>query len=289
MEIHQIRYFLAVERERNFSRAAESCNITQPALTRAIQRLEEELRGPLLERRPGHVELTELGRNLMPRFEQALAALTEAKALARSLLSERKQRLRLGMMCTLGTNVLAMMVSSLVEACPEVDLTLTEARGAAIVTQLLMDEIDVALVGLPRYPPAVDVQPLYSEVYAVMMSRDHRFANGDRVAMRDLEGETYVERINCEFEAHFEDIHGAFPVEVNVKFRSEREDCVQALVASGLGVAIIPQSLDMRTDLISRALVDPSVARTVSLVTVRERVLPPPVCILKQLASRMAF
>ena len=81
MEMHQIRYFLAVERERNFSRAADHCNITQPALTRAIQKLEEEVGGPLFDRRPGRIELTELGRTLLPRLQNAIREVFRARGI----------------------------------------------------------------------------------------------------------------------------------------------------------------------------------------------------------------
>ena len=289
MEIHQIRYFLAVERERNFTRAAESCNITQPALTRAIQRLEEELRGPLFERRPGNVALTELGRAMLPRFEAAIATVTEAKAFARVVLSERRQRLRIGMMCTVGASTMTMIISALAEAAPEVEITLTEGRGSAVVTQLLMDEIDVAIVGQPRYVPALDVMPLYTESYGVALSREHRLANSEMIRLQDLDGECYVDRIRCEFDAYFEDSQGPWPITLDVRFRSDREDCVQALIASGVGVAVVPRSLELRSELLYRPLVEPEVSRTISLVTVRDREPPLPLVVLKKLASGLSL
>jgi DNA-binding transcriptional LysR family regulator len=287
MELHQIRYFLAVVRERNFSRAAESCNITQPALTRAIQKLEEEVRGPVFERRPGNVDLTELGRALLPRFEDAMAAIGEARSMARSLLSERRQRFRLGIMCTLGANRLFTLVAALVRECPQIELQLVDGKGVDIINRLLADEMDAALVGLPRYVPALDVTPLYTERYEVAMSREHRLANCASIALKDLDGEGYIERTNCEFEVNFEDAYGECPIKTDTRCRSEREDCVQALIAGNFGVAIVPQSLALRPDIITRPLVQPEVTRTVSLVTVRDRADTPTMTIMKRLTTAL--
>ena len=102
MELHQIRYFLAVEREQNFTRAAQLCNITQPALTRAIQKLEAETGGKLFHRRHGRAELTELGRAMSPRLEAVIRDVSHAREEALAFIRQRKQRLRLGIMCTVG-------------------------------------------------------------------------------------------------------------------------------------------------------------------------------------------
>lgn len=287
MEIHQIRYFLAVARERNFSRAAESCNITQPALTRAIQRLEDELRGEVFERRPGHVELTELGRALVPRFEQTLAAIADAKALARNLIVQRRHRLRLGLMCTLGPNRLMMLLGALMAECPEIELQINEARALDLIGLLTRDEIDVAIVGLPRYPPTLDAEPLYAESYRVAMAPHHPLAAREAIALRDFDGLAYIERVHCEFEQHYADIHGNWSIPLDVRCRSDREDCVQALVASGLGVAIVPGSMELRGDVITRPLIEPAIERTISIVTSRDRELQPSVVILKRLVQEM--
>src|SRR3712207_1377866 len=102
MEIHEIRYFLAVCRTLNFTRAAEQCNVSQPALTRAIQKLEGELGGLLFSRERASTHLTELGRLMQPHLEEVLARTAAAREQAGRFLRLESAHLRLGVMCTIG-------------------------------------------------------------------------------------------------------------------------------------------------------------------------------------------
>ncbi len=275
MEMHQIRYFLAVERERNFSRAALACNITQPALTRAIQKLEGEIGGKLFNRQPGRIELTELGRAMHPRLEQAYRDLAEACTQAGEMLRSSRNRLRIGMMCTIGPSRLVGLIRTLHETLPDLDLSLTEAKGTAVLDALLADEIDIGLAGLPSYPDQVDVLPLFQERYAVAVPVGHRFANAHEVTLAELDGEAYIERTNCEFDAHFEASHGEWPIDVHTRYRSGREDWVQAMISAGLGLAILPESYPVIDGVAKCGLMTPVVARTISLVTLRDRTFSP--------------
>jgi DNA-binding transcriptional LysR family regulator len=96
METHQVRYFLAVARTLNFTRAAEECNVTQPSLTRAIKKLEEELGGALFHRERANTHLTELGRAMLPHIEQSYLAAQSARALAEAFKRGDVAPLRLG-------------------------------------------------------------------------------------------------------------------------------------------------------------------------------------------------
>ena len=289
MELHQIRYFLAVERLRNFSRAAEACNITQPALTRAIQKLEIEVGGKLFLRRPGNIELTALGRAVLPRLQHAFQEIVETRADAIDLSRHRGARLRLGVMCTIGPGALAGVIARLKAAEPALDLTLTETKGTSIVAALLNDEVDIALVGLPRYPDTLDATPLFDESYVVAIPPGHRFESSNAVALADLDGENYIERINCEFDDHFEFTHGEWPIELNVRYRSEREDWVQAMVLAGVGIAILPQSLPLMRGVSSARLIAPEVSRTISLASAHGRPLPHAASKLRDIVSGMSW
>src|SRR5690349_15848390 len=102
MELHEIRYFLAVCETRNFTRAAEACNVTQPALTRAIQKLEAELGGLLFTRERSNTHLTELGRVLLPHLQEVATRTEVARQSARRFLRLEEAQLRIGIMCTIG-------------------------------------------------------------------------------------------------------------------------------------------------------------------------------------------
>lgn len=275
MEMHQIRYFLAVERERNFSRAAEHCNITQPALTRAIQKLEDEVGGKVFDRRPGRVELTELGRALLPKLQSAFRAVADAGRQARELARSRQNRLRLGVMCTIGPDQLVGVIEHLHSSIPDLEFQLMEDKGSAVVDALLKDEIDAALVGLPHYPEQFDSTPLYTERYVLAVPAAHRFATSNAVPLNELQGEDYIERLNCEFDDFYEAHHGVWPIELNSRYQSEREDWVQAMIRAGLGIAILPESMPLLPGVAMTTLITPEIQRTISIVTMRERPLPP--------------
>lgn len=289
MEIHQIRYFLAVERTRNFSRAAEQCNITQPALTRAIQKLEEEVGGKLLHRRPGNIELTELGRALFPRLESAYQSITDARNQAHDLVQQRKQRLRLGFMCTIGPDRIGSFLRPVIAAIPNLDLIVREAKGTDVIGDLLGDHIDVAIVGLPQYQDGLEAHALYDERYIVAMPANHRLAPANVIKLAELDGENYIERINCEFDAHFDFEQGEWPIEINTRFRSEREDWVQAMIAAEIGVAIMPESFPLMSGVTSAPLVTPQIKRAISIVTVKDRNLPPSAVEFMQLVKAQSW
>lgn len=274
MEMHEIRYFLAVHRFRNFTRAAESCHITQPALTRAIQKLEDEVGGKLFTRRPGRAQLTELGRTLLPHFETIDSGVNSARTQAQVLISQRKQRLRLGIMCTLSPDRLIGLIKHLVDAVPNLEIQLTEAKGAELISALINDEIDIGLVGMPKYPVDFEALPLYTERYMLAIPASHRFAKAKSVALAELEGEDYIERLNCEFDDHYQSAYGEWPIDLNMRFQSEREDWVQAMIAAGLGIAILPEAFPMKPGTARCALLSPEVRRTISVVNCRHRQQP---------------
>ncbi len=274
MEMHQIRYFLAVETERNFSRAADRCHITQPALTRAIQKLEDELGGRLFNR-PGLVELTELGRALFPRLQSAFREVAAAQTAATGLLRHKRQRLRLGVMCTIGPERFFKLIEELHRTTPDFEFELTEAKGVDALAALINDEIDIAVAGVARCPETVDEVPLYQERYILAVPSQHRFALAHTVSVAQLNGEDYIERLNCEFDDYYETLHGQWPVTLNLRYRSEREDWVQAMIRSGMGIAIVPESVPLIGGVATATLVGPEIRRTISALTFRGRSLPP--------------
>jgi LysR family transcriptional regulator, hydrogen peroxide-inducible genes activator len=102
MELHEVRYFLALGRTLNFTRAAEICNVTQPALTRAIQKMEDELSGLLFSRECSNTHLTELGQLLQPQFEAIIEKADSARQMTTRFLRLEGAQTTLGVMCTIG-------------------------------------------------------------------------------------------------------------------------------------------------------------------------------------------
>ena len=150
MEMHQIRYFLAVCETRNFTRAATACNVTQPALTRAIQKLEAEMGGLLLRRERGRTHLTELGQSMRPHLEEILRNTDSAGSTAKSFLTLEDAALRLGVMCTVGPLRCVGLMSQFHREHPGVTVSLREGVPAALGQMLEEGALDLAVMAAPR-------------------------------------------------------------------------------------------------------------------------------------------
>ena len=287
MEMHQVRYFLALVDCLNFTRAAEICNVSQPALTKAIRKLEEELGGQLFRRERTHTHLTDLGHLMKPHLEAVMAASSAARVEAQSFQRLEKAPLVLGVMCTIGPRRLIGFFKGLEREVPTIEVSLREGPGDYILDQMLQGNLDLALLALPTYPERLDARPLYAERYVVGFSDRHRFAALDQVPLRALNGEDYLNRANCEYPEYMAALHpGTEDLDLRIRYESEREDWIQAMILAGMGCAIMPEFLPIMPGIHTRPLVEPSVARTISLVTVAGRRFSPPVRAVVALAQR---
>ena len=284
MEMHQVRYFLALSETLNFTRAAERCNVAQPSLTAAIKKLETELGGPLFRRERQRSHLTDLGRLMKPHLERIHATGEVARAEAMAFWDREKAPLRLGVMCTIGPERMVDLFARLRSEIPSVDVELKEAPGLALVAHLMDGDMDVALIGLPEYPDRLDAKSLYTEKYVVAFPQGHRFEAMREVPLKELELEDYLARVNCEHPRFLDTLGISANFVANAKFRSEREDWVQAMIAAGMGVAVVPEFMPSISGVSTRLLVEPEVSRTISLVTVSGRRFSPTIEILVRLA-----
>lgn len=285
MEMHQIRYFLAVSEILNFTRAAAMCHVSQPSLTRAIQKLEHELGGPLFRRERGGTGLTELGRLMRPYLEQTLTTAEAARREAQKFRKLERAPLTLGVMCTIGPGRLVPLVNRLATRVPGLELKLREGHGRRIVETLLAGEVDVAIVGLPSYPDRVRAEPLYRERYVVAYPPGHRFDSMNAVPVAEMEGEDYLSRLNCEYLDFFQEAPREWSVRLNVRYESEREDWIQAMILAGMGCAFMPEYMPMFPAIRTRILIEPEIWREISLVTVRGRRFSPALDLLVRMAK----
>src|SRR5262249_22807497 len=176
MEMHQIRYFLAVCETLNFTRAAESCNVTQPALTRAVQKLEEELGGLLLRRERSRTHLTEFGRAMRPHLQDILRNADAAATTARSFLTLENAPLRLGVMCTVGPLRCIGLLAEFNRGHRGVAVPLYEGVPSALGAMLEEGRLDLAVMAEPQgFAERFKVEPLYRERFLVAFPPGHRF------------------------------------------------------------------------------------------------------------------
>ena len=272
MELHEIRYFLALSKTLNFTKAAEMCNVSQPALTRAIQKMEDELGGLLFSRERSNTHLTELGRMLEPHLTEVLTRTQAAKETATRFLRLDSAHLKLGVMCTIGPVRFVSFLSRFRADNPGIEITLTEAVPDRLCDLLMKGELDVALIARPDgFTPPLQPQPLYRERFVIACSAGHPFAQRDAVSMTDLDGQPYLQRINCEYRDFLRDTCHANGSHLVGAFRSEREDWILTMVAAGMGICFLPEFSNTIPGVIARPVVEPSVEREVCLVTVAGR------------------
>lgn len=276
MELYQVRYFLALCETLNFTRAAEACNVTQPSLTRAIQALEHEFGGPLLHRERNHTHLTGLGELVRPYLEQIAAQSAAAKTRAKEFAGLKATPFTLGIMCTIGPHRLIDMMGRFRDKNSGVEIRLKDANGAALQTLLDSGELDVALLAFPSgVPDRFHVLPLYDERFVIAFAPGHRFEKLNAVRARDLNGERYLSRVNCEYGDVMLEIYHQQGVDLTRPYRSERDDWIVCMAAAGLGFSFIPEYSVTVPGLVTRPLIEPEISRTISLVTVRGRPYSP--------------
>jgi len=272
MEMQQVRYFLALSRTLNFTRAAEQSGVTQPALTRAIQQLEAELGGPLFHREGRGTHLSELGRMMLPYFEGILAQSEAARAHARSAKNLDGVTLHIGAMCTVGPAMITDLIIAFRAANPTVEVRVSDMPAAALKERLASGDLHLGLFGLPE---PLDARfhglPLFEERFVVAVNRDHQFAAQNVVRAAELHREAYVNRANCEYFDHARSSFHERGVFMRQVFSSERDDWVQGMIKAGLGLGFIPEFSVTDPGLVIRELIDPAFTRTIQLVTVRGR------------------
>lgn len=273
MEMHQIRYFLAVSEELNFTRAAARCNVTQPSLTRAIMRLEDELGGPLFHRERSNTHLTELGCIVAPYLKQTYDNTLEAKSKARDFGALRKTPLKLGLMCTIAPPKLLGIIRGIRESSPGIELRITDSIPTGLIEDLLKGNLEVAICCHPEadLDERLHRVVIYKERFVVVVNSEHPLAGKQSVTTQDLEGHHYLERSNCELSAYAGQILQDHGVSEQTVYRSDRDDWILAMAAAGLGYAIMPEQCVVNSEVVTRPLLQPEIWREVCLVTVRGR------------------
>jgi DNA-binding transcriptional LysR family regulator len=288
MEMHQVRYFLAVAEELNFSRAAEKCNVSQPSLSRAIQLLEGEFGGQLFRREHSRTHLSDLGKMIRPHLETVYNAAKKAKDLSSDVTKMQRTPFKLGIMSTISPNEIVDLIAALEARYEGLELRLCDASAADLRKRLLVGDLEVVIYALPgeEADERTHVQPLFSEQMVIAVSRQHRLANEVGFPVKELNGEHYIHRMNCEFAGYADHILQEKGVTCTPTFWSERDDWTLAMVAAGLGFAFMPANSVNHPEVVGIPVIEPEFWRQVNLVTVRGRPYSPGVGALVREAMR---
>lgn len=272
MEMHQVRYFLAAAKTLSFTRAADDCHVSQPALTTAVKKLEAQLGSLLFHREGRQVRLTEFGRRMLPYLSQILQQASAAELVAKDFRLLNQVPVRLGVMSTIGPMRIAALLAEFERQSPGVEVAVRDGAPEALAAQLDADELDLAVLNpLDGLGNNYRTEALYTERYVVLLPPQHPLRERNALSLRDLSEQAYVDRLSCEMREVVMGKCNEMGINLYARFRSEREDWVQAMVMANIGFAFMPEYSVTHPDSVQRPLVHPPVERTVSLITVPGR------------------
>jgi len=290
MELHQVRYFVALSSTLNFTRAAEACNVTQSALTRAIQRLEEELGGRLLQRERHLTQLSELGRLTLPLLEQSLAMAEAAKQRADKFMKGEEAALRLGLPSTIFTGTATPILAEVVRRLPTLEVGISAKAQRHIIEKLLQGELDVAfLVDDGELPKRLKTWPLYKERFQIVVAADHPLAKLKTVSVKALAGESIVELRDCPITAKLRALCAQRDATFRTRHLVDTEEHLQHLAATSLGIALLPERIPVMPTLVALCLTGADLVRTVALAVVNGRRFSPALNLFVRIARARNF
>src|SRR5437899_5942167 len=277
MEMHQLRYVVAVSRAGNFSRAAEQCHVSQPSLSQQILKLEEELGERLFDRMKREAKLTPHGEAFLPRAVKILEEVDAARREALDAHSLLRGRLIIGVLPTIAPYLLPTVLVGFAKKFPGVEIVVHEDTTAQLLKLAQAYEIDFALASRPIQDQRMEVKDLFTEELRLALPPGHRLTRKRTVRLADLEKEPFIvmKEGHClgDQVLSFCDRRDLKPT---ISFRSAQLETIQALVHSGVGISLVPEmaARKKRAGLPEyRSLVSPKPERKIVAIWPKQRPL----------------
>jgi len=247
MTLTELKYIVAVSRERHFGRAAEACHVSQPTLSVAIRKLEDELGVQLFERGNTEVSVTPIGRQIVEQAHRVLEQTNTIRELARQGKDPLAGPLRLGVIYTIGPYLLPHLVRRMIADAPRMPLILQENFTVKLLESLRQGEIDVAILADPFPDAGLMTQAVYDEPFVVALPKGHPWARRKAIASTQLKSETmlllgaghcfrdHVLEV-CPELSRFSQATGG----IQKTFEGSSLETIRHMVASGIGITVLP-------------------------------------------------
>ena len=248
MTLTELRYIVAVAREKHFGRAAEACFVSQPTLSVSIKKLEEELGVRIFERGANEVSVTPLGDEIVRQAQSVIEQAAGIKEIAKRRKDPLTGPLRLGVIYTIGPYLLPDLVRQAIERVPQMPLMLQENFTARLLDMLRTGELDCAIMAEPFPDSGLAIAPLYDEPFMIAVPKKHALAKRKSVSAEELKQETmlllgtghcfrdHVLEVCPEFARFSSDAEG-----IRKSFEGSSLETIKHMVASGMGVTVVPQ------------------------------------------------
>ena len=243
MTLNELRYIIAVAQERNFRRAAERTFVSQPALSLAIRKLEEELRVQIFERNKVEVSITPVGERIVAQAQRVLEETARIEEIAGYGKNQLAGPLRLGTIYTVGPYLLPDLIPVLKKKAPDMPLEVEENLTANLEVMLGNGRLDVIIIALPFGGPGIVTRPLYDEDFGVLVPNDHSWASRRSIRPAELSAEKVL--LLNSGHCFSNQVVEACP-ELNQKGGETQQgnslETIRNMVASGLGITVLPES-----------------------------------------------
>ena len=248
MTLTELKYIVAVARERHFGRAAEACHVSQPTLSVAVKKLEEELDVKLFERGASEVSLTPLGEQIVRQAQQVIEQAAAIREIAKTGKDPVSGPLRLGIIYTIGPYLLPDLVRQAIERVPQMPLMLQENFTVRLLEMLRSGELDCAIMAEPFPDTGLAVAPLYDEPFLAAAPATHPMAGRENITAEELKNETmlllgtghcfrdHVLEVCPEYARFASGAEG-----IRKSFEGSSLETIKYMVASGMGVTVVPR------------------------------------------------
>jgi len=275
MTLNELKYIVALAEQKNFRKAADKCFVSQPSLSVAIKKLEDELEVTLFERKKNEVIVTPVGQQIVQMASRILEQTKEIKKIAQDERQGGTSELKVGIIYTIAPYLLPKLIPTFQKIAPNIHLIIEENFTHILAQKLQTGAIDLALLSLPFSDPGIEVEPLYKEPFVAAIPKQHTFANKTAITIRDLKKETFL--ILGEGHCFRDQIIAAYPDLLQKNYHgnplqrmleSSSLETIRYMVASGIGMSILPCTAISEHDpelLTLKPLPKPKPTRTVAL------------------------
>lgn len=277
MTLTELRYITAVAREKHFGKAAEACFVSQPTLSVAVKKLEEELDVAIFERHQHEIHITDVGQKIITQAHAVLEAAEEIKQISLESKDELSGELRLGTIYTIGPYLLPKIIASLNQLAPELTLLIEEDYTKNLAEKLRQGELDAVIVSTPFDEPAVETIPLYNEPFVAVLPKGHALSSKKKLKLQELFDESLLllKSGNCFRDQVLNACISCQGVEfsktqMQKTLEGSSIETIRQMVAAGVGITVLPCTSinpndDMKNLLEYRELAKPNPEREVIL------------------------
>jgi DNA-binding transcriptional LysR family regulator len=269
MDLKQIRYFLSVAETLNFTQASEINGISQPALTKAVQKIENEFGGRLIVRDGKNTRLTELGQKLRNEFSNIVASEVRARELATDHLSAGHSILNIGIANSLGPAMFTEFLGEFLQQNRNIRIVLHQIDQTMSDEGILSGFLDACICTRRHIKNhKLKSSRLFVERLMLAASQEHAWASQESVTLEQLTQEQYLDRLNCEFRPDFLRMIDSEQLDIESRIQSDREDWVQKLVAAGHGICALGEFSKVVPGICLRPLVGVKMSREVVMSSI---------------------